>query len=582
MLLKALVERARSEAAGTTTSVLPRFYKLQRVGYRLDLDSAGCPISFQPAQDSVDPDREAELSIPYVNRTSGILPLPVDRGDYVFGIPSKGKSASRAVDAHSKYISLIEEAVEATQNGALLAISRFLSDSLGTVSLPDDFDSSRFVAIFVDGTFFAADEVFQKWWASRSLSSQPSLTDSGLRYCAVCGELTAPVEKVSTNIYGLTSIGGKASMAMVTGNSDVFERHGMKRASGASLCLICANDSHQALNALIADPNRSRTLGDSKILWWTTGECEDLLAAIVKGDSDESVGVLIDSLRTGKVALVPPAARFYAVTIGANVNRVVVRDWLDTSLDDVVQNIKCWIKRIELVDHDGTKLRHPGIFSLLAAVAPPGTGSPLSRISPLLGDKVLRAALSGAALPHTLLAQCLLRIRAGQGEVTVPQASLLKAFLSNGHRQEVPMALLDPDTADVSYRCGRLLAILDSAARSATSAKNDLVDRSYAAASTMPAATFPRLLKLHRAHIDKLRRDNPGAANRIQRAVEEVMSGITNIPRLFSPTEQARFALGLYHQQAADRAARTLATAQKALGKKNTIAESDTDEQEQN
>lgn len=571
--------------------VLPRFYKLQRVGYRLDLNSAGFPVSFQSAHDPVSPRLGAELSIPYVGRTSRILPLPVDRGDYVFGIPVKGKPddnneksarrSQRAADSHASYLALIERAAEATQDDVLAAIRRFLRDHLGDVTVPADFDPSRFIAIFVDGKFFPADEVFQHWWASYALESQATPSDSRLRYCAVCGEAANPVETVSMPIVGLTNIGGKAGMGLVTGNSDVFERHGMQRASGASLCQVCGNDSHQALNALIADPDRSRTVGNTKILWWTTEECEDLLAAIVQGDSDEAVGSLIDSLHNGKAAHVPTAARFYAVTIGANVNRVVIRDWLDTSLDDVVHNIVRWIERIEVVDHEGTKLRHPGIFSLLASVSPPGSGLPLSRISPLLGDKVLQAALSGSPLPHALLAQCLQRIRAEQGVVTVPRAALLKAFLSDGHLQEVSMTRLDPDTEDVAYRCGRLLAVLDIAARKATSAKNDLVDRSYAAASTMPALTFPRLLKLHRAHINKLRRDMPGVAKGIQATVEDVMEGLTDIPRVFSPTEQARFALGLYHQQAADRTARTLAVANKTLDEQADTTDSETDEEEQ-
>jgi len=590
MLLKALVERQRSESVKPTAMTLPRFYKLQRVGYRLDIDSTGSPISFQVAQDPLAPQRGIELAIPYVSRTSGILPLPVDRGDYVFGVPVKDKpseseekrvkTAQRASDSHASYVALIERAAKATQNDELAAIGRFLHDHVGNVEILNDFDPSKFVAIFVDSKFFPADKIFQEWWTSYSLKEQSQSSHSSSRYCAVCNEATSPIETVSMPIAGLTGIGGKAGMGLVTGNSDVFERHGMKRASGASLCQVCGNDSHQALNALIADPSRSRILGNSKILWWATEECEDLLGAIIHGDSDESVGSLIDSLHTGK-ATTPTTARFYAVTLGANVNRVVVRDWVDTSLNDVVSNVVGWMARIEVVDHEGAKIRHPGIFSLLASVAPPGKGSALTRISPLLGDKILQAALYDSPLPYQLLAQCLLRIRAEQGVVTVPRAALLKAFQLHGKRQEIvmdSMVMLNTNNTDVAYRCGRLLAILDQAARIATSSKNDLVDRSYAAASTTPAATFPRLLKLHRAHINKLRRDNPGAANRIQEALEDIMSGITEMPPLFRPTEQARFALGLYHQQAADRSARTLATARKTLDKQANTSELDVDD----
>lgn len=140
------------------------------------------------------------------------------------------------------------------------------------------------------------------------------------------------------------------------------------------------------------------------------------------------------------------------------------------------------------------------------------------------------------------------------------------------------MTALDTAGKDVAYRCGRLLALLDAAARTATSARNDLVDRSYAAASTMPASTFPRLLKLHRAHINKLRRDRPGAAARIQAEVEEVLDGVSSLPALFRPSEQARFALGLYHQQAAGRARRMAAKAVNAKGNEETDIDDDEEE----
>jgi CRISPR-associated protein Csd1 len=84
----------------------------------------------------------------------------------------------------------------------------------------------------------------------------------------------------------------------------------------------------------------------------------------------------------------------------------------------------------------------------------------------------------------------------------------------------------------------------------------------------MPAVTFTRLLRLHRSHLDKLKRDNRGAAYRIDTTVTEIMSGFggaTGIPTTLGTSEQARFALGLYHQQAASRAAGKAAKAARGL-----------------
>jgi CRISPR-associated protein Csd1 len=146
---------------------------------------------------------------------------------------------------------------------------------------------------------------------------------------------------------------------------------------------------------------------------------------------------------------------------------------------------------------------------------------------------------------------------------------LLKACLvSPDHPNlEEHMTGLDLDNNDPPYLCGRLLAMLDQASRLATSANNALVDRSYASASTMPAVTFTRLLRLHRSHLDKLRRDNPGAAFRIDGTVTEIMNGFagtSGLPAHLGMAEQGRFALGLYHQEAASAASRASAQAAKA------------------
>lgn len=563
MLLKALV--GLSLDGDASESSLPRFYSLQRVGYRLDLDREGRPLGpLQTAVHPANPKLGTELAIPWVSRTSSVRPFLVDKGDYLFGRQLPGKTEQRAASAHAAFIGLVSNAATETGDADLAAIVRFVTEHLDEVELPEGYDPTKFVAVFVEGRFPTDNPAVQSWWAAKQLETKRIHETATVRPCAVCGRACEPVETVPTSIRGLGTIGGKATMGLVTGNTDVFERHGMKRAAGASLCLSCGERSHQALNSLIADSRRSRVLGQSKVLWWATEPCDDLLAAIVGGDTDESVGEFLDVLRGGGRKAVPTTARFYAVTIGANVNRVVVRDWIDSSLTAAVDAVSSWIKAVQIVGHDGSTVRIPGIFSLLAGAAPPGRGSPLSRVSPLLADKVLRAALTRAPLPPPLLAQCLLRVRSEQGEITVPRASILKACLTTLNPEEAPMTFLDTESTDTAYRCGRLLAVLDSAARAATSAKNDLVDRSYAAASTTPAATFPRLLKLHRAHVNKLRRDKPGMANRVQLDVEQVLEGLREVPAMFGPTEQARFALGLYHQQAADRARRSLALASRS------------------
>ncbi|MGI8806851.1 MAG: type I-C CRISPR-associated protein Cas8c/Csd1 [Acidimicrobiales bacterium] len=216
-----------------------------------------------------------------------------------------------------------------------------------------------------------------------------------------------------------------------------------------------------------------------------------------------------------------------------------------------------------------------GVYALLASVAPPGSGSPLSRLNPSLPEAVMTAAVTGARLPPSLLAHVLNRLRADRGQFRSSTAALLKACITpHAHpNPEDYMTGLDATSTDSAYRCGRLLALLDDTARLATSSNNSLVSRSYSAASTMPAITLTRLLRLHQAHLEKLRRDRPGAANRIHADILDILAGVEDLPRTLSVGEQARFALGLYHQQADSRSKARQAKQDRLLGKADEHAE---------
>ena len=118
------------------------------------------------------------------------------------------------------------------------------------------------------------------------------------------------------------------------------------------------------------------------------------------------------------------------------------------------------------------------------------------------------------------------------------------------------MTQLDPDTPDPAYRCGRLLAVLERIQRLAVPGiRTTLVDRFYGTASSAPASVFGRLLRDAQSHLATLARDRPAAHRALQRRLEEIQAGLPDFPRTLTLPEQGRFALGYYHQRAADRAA---------------------------
>lgn len=110
---------------------------------------------------------------------------------------------------------------------------------------------------------------------------------------------------------------------------------------------------------------------------------------------------------------------------------------------------------------------------------------------------------------------------------------------------------LDPEFTNPSYLLGRLFAVLEEAQRAALG-KNinaTIRDRYYGAASATPASIFPVLIRNAQNHFSRLRKDKPGAAINLERAVTEIMSGLSeNLPRTLRIEEQGRFAVGYYHQ----------------------------------
>ena len=245
--LKALDQEAR----------LPHFYALQHIGYRIDPAPMPVVASFLFGGQS----GRSSAPDPDITRTSKAVPLPVDRGDYGTRNPAKGKTQQSADERHVLWEALLDELFAATGVAEVATVKTFAASvNHHPVSIPEGFDSSRFIVIYVNGVFFADDERVRSWWRDRQLSGASATADTSAQ-CSVCGKLAPVVENVTTQVRGLSGIGGKSKMALVSGNVDVFERHGLSRASGASICASCGEATHQALNRLISDPIRSRNSG---------------------------------------------------------------------------------------------------------------------------------------------------------------------------------------------------------------------------------------------------------------------------------------------------------------------------------
>jgi CRISPR-associated protein Csd1 len=264
------------------------------------------------------------------------------------------------------------------------------------------------------------------------------------------------------------------------------------------------------------------------------------------------------------------------LALSASGARAIVRDWIETHLLAVQRNIVKWFNDLLIA------VDRPWPNASDVRVAPPATFGefPLGGLCRSVGRKKLtgyevpselssrlfRAGITGSALPDSVLAAALRRVRADH-DIPPPRAALIKLVLNrlsesrNQGDNEMPETL-DIEKPDIAYVCGRLLAVLDRIqSRALGSVNASIIDRYYGAASTAPRPIFPRLVANAQNHLGKLRGERPGEATNLQKDMETVVdkigdreAWIGDLPQWLDLEAQGRFAIGFYHQRAEYRA----------------------------
>ena len=138
--------------------------------------------------------------------------------------------------------------------------------------------------------------------------------------------------------------------------------------------------------------------------------------------------------------------------------------------------------------------------------------------------------------------------------MTPTRAALLKAWLSrkdkdaspNHPTERKPTIMLDTENDNPGYCLGRLFAVLEKTQKEALGDVNaSIKDKFYATASADPAAVFGTLLRNNAFHAAKL---ETGRQIYFEKLKGEICGHLVEIPAHLGLADQARFALGYYHQ----------------------------------
>lgn len=550
MLLKRLVEYStRSESATAT----PTMYIKTPVRWLLDLDKAGLLQGFVQTSSGKKNDRGKELLAPTIGRASGIkAKLLCDNGEYVLGLARDPTKADRVAECHRAFHDLARQCAEETGLPAVRAVNCFVEHLSGVqLEIPEGFVASDILTFRVEGVLPIDLPQVQAFWARKTGGNGEM---DGLVPCLVCGAGCRPTDRMPVKVRGLTGIGGQAAgTTLISANARAFESLGLNASLISPICRKCAEAHAKGLNALIEDQGSRIFIGPIVYVFWTRESQELSFANLLSNPQPEDVKVLLAGASTGREAAADESA-FYAAAFSASGGRVVVRDWLETTVPQAAASLRRWFKLQSITEKDG-KEGHPlGLFPLASSLVRDARKD----LSPNVPKVLLHAALHGGPLPSGLLFEAVKRNRAEQG-LTRPRAALIKMVLLSQmvSFKEGTMEKLDPESRVPAYLCGRLLAVLESVQYAALGKTNTTItSRFYGTASSAPASVFGRLLRGAQAHLAKLRNQKPGTFDALQRRLEEVTSTLPQFPLVLDMQAQGLFALGYYHQKAADRGAR--------------------------
>jgi CRISPR-associated protein Csd1 len=300
---------------------------------------------------------------------------------------------------------------------------------------------------------------------------------------------------------------------------------------------------------------------------------------------------------------------FYSVTLSGNDVRIVVRNWLNITIEEARENLKNWFRDLEIVEfrcdadssapQKNTKSHKKEDVDALVPLSLTNLALTTVRGRKNLQDdvvaKLYQAAVAGTTLATSIVIPLVNRLKAdiskfGLGILETPPSDKTQkdarkekqelvsgksrfAFLKLILNRKDPLRMIDSkvfETHDSAYNCGRLLAVISETQAKAHNYKLEgpgVGERYFGRACVSPSSVFPLLLRLNRHHLEKIRKSEKYRSHK--RFIEEQLWTIMSLfkpkqgekqpsfPRHLDLQAQGRFAIGFYQQLADDRNKKT-------------------------
>lgn len=582
MILTALMRLAERDGLVTNPA-----YKMERVYYRLTVGTDGRCVGFTPL--GIVEGRHKGLKkpvprpLPGYTRRSGTVIDPtflVDKPAFVLGLNAPADIATKFVepdklaDQRDRFRSLVSACAVATGDIALVAVDRFLEDLAAgrqTVEPSAALRSNHLIEFLYEPDMEVP--VHERDAVTAYLNELRGGDGAGGRFQCLVSDTT--FEKPEKHPLVKRVPGGTPSgVAFVSFDSPAYTSQGLTGAENAPVSRTAAEAYTEAMARLLDDayphptevgvalpPRNVKLSADTVVLFWSKGpdELVNHVAGAVREGHPAQVRALFASTWNGRPYPLDDVSPFYALTLTGGQGRGTVRGWHETTLGQVLRNVRQYFDDIDIVRPPQDAGKPRPLLGLLKSIGlrKKEDGRIMYVVPPNLAQQVFQAALTPAPFPRTLLVTAVQRIRALQS-ANWDQSSRfgwVKAFLCRERRlNRLPAnfpevrPMVDEDCLTPAYRLGRLFAVLEKIQKEAVNPNTTIRERYYGAASATPIVVFSQLLRKLPHHLKNCSR--PAFYDKL---AQEIIGGLSAIafPNTLSLEHQGLFAIGYYHESQA-------------------------------
>lgn len=388
----------------------------------------------------------------------------------------------------------------------------------------------------------------------------------------------------------LTSGGYLVSFAR---EAPAFSSYGFEMGENAPVSEEAAASYALGLQSLLHNENNSLRVGPEVVCFWAKKMAEQagFIASMLGRADPKAVADFLKSPWSGIDRDLAMKDQFYSVALSGNAGRVVVRQWMEVTVQQARDHLQKWFRDLEIVSLRLNAPAAPSAKVKKDAQDKKAELNPMSlyclacttvREAKNLRSEVVaqlcRAALEGIAPSMSLIKAILQEFRNALARNFYPfnlsRFALLKLLLNRNKRGNEPM--IEPmvfETRDPAYNCGRLLAVIAEAQDRAHEFRlegSGVAERYFGIASSSPSLVFPLLIRLNRHHLEKIKKSEKYGhhARFIEERIQMIIAQFSSLaagqspefPRHLDLRAQGRFAIGFYQEKASVEAQRKAAS----------------------